>query len=69
MPALDPSGQWPVFDSDAQFEQANRELAALGLSDRLGILVGAVAGVVAGTVAETLEERRAVSAGPQEAGE
>ena len=44
-------------------------MAALGLSDRLGILVGAVAGVVAGTVAETLEERRAVSAAPQEAGE
>lgn len=32
-------------------------LASVGLSDRLGILVGAIAGVLAGAVAETVAER------------
>ncbi len=37
-------------------------LAAVGLRDRLGILVGAVAGVIAGAIAETRDERRAAVA-------
>lgn len=33
-------------------------LAAVGLQDRLGILIGALAGVLAGSIAESFEDRR-----------
>lgn len=38
-------------------------LAAVGLRDRLGIMVGAIAGVIAGAIMETIDERRSTGSG------
>ena len=51
--------RWPAIVAAAT--AALVALAAAGLRDRLGILVGAAAGVIAGAIAETISDRRAVT--------
>lgn len=51
--------RWPALV--AATTAALVALAAAGLRDRLGILVGAAAGVIAGAIAETISDRRAAT--------